>query len=172
MHSVQGMQRQKRKEEWVARQLAENGFTAERELRIAFTCFDSPGKFASLDHVTDMGRYIGIGETDEFQHKGNAISCELRRMMDVSTAIMCAGETRPQVWFRYNPDGYKVDGCRKKITWKEKMAILVQAMKTHIPTQSVEIVYLFYDTINGKPAIFNDVAYDETVKSMVVKCFY
>ena len=58
----------------------------------------------------------------------------------------------------------------KKVKRKDKIKTLIESINTHKPVQAMEIVYLFYDIVDGRPALFDDPDYDETMKSMVVKC--
>lgn len=167
MHTEEGMRRQKKKETWVAEQLKAANFTVERELYVKFSCFDTEGKYARIDHVVDMGIYIGLIETDEGQHDRYFVSCELRRMMDVVAAIRCTNESRPIVWIRYNPDRFSVDGIKVKRKRGERMERLLQLLRSHVPTRPLSIFYLFYDLVNGAPAIFEDPTYDSNLKPLV-----
>ena len=168
MHTPEGAQRQKKTENWVAKKLQEAKFAVlEREVTIEFKCLDSPGKSARIDHPLHFEEHISLTETDEHQHQGYPVSCEVRRMMDVVAALRCSGDTRKILWVRFNPDAFSVDGARKRVSRKDKMARLVEFLRNYKPTQPVEIAYLFYDTTNGKPEIFNDTDFPSEVKEMV-----
>ena len=111
-------------------------------------------------------------ETDEVQHKGYPVACEVRRMTDVVAAIRCSGDTRKILWVRFNPDAFFVDGRRCKVLRKDKMVRLVEFLRTSKPIKDVEIAYLFYDTTNGKPEIFAHKDYDESVKKLVTHVIF
>jgi len=56
---------------------------------------------------------------------------------------------------RFNPDAYHVDGELVRKPWVERAAALATLIRTFVPRKppTMEIVYMYYDTVAGKPAI-------------------
>lgn len=162
MHTPEGMQRRKRKEESLAKALTCAGIDYKREHRVVFTCFGQTWAFCDFLLIM-KGRVIVI-ECDEFQHtfSNYTTSCEIRRMMDIVAALKLEGCTLPVSIIRWNPDSFTVDGQIQKMTMKKKQERLVHLLQQtdNVFQKSFEVLYMFYDTSNSKPNIWNDSAFD------------
>jgi hypothetical protein len=124
-------------------------FTREKQID-----FDSGGsslckRFARLDFIVHKLRSDCdvILEVDERQHEGD-YQCDSRRCLDVRHATMLKGWKLPQLWFRYNPNAFRLNGVLQVLNKDKREQILLQQMKSQ-PTPSSEggvaVVYLFYD---------------------------
>src|SRR3989344_6642307 len=121
-HTVIGIQRKKRRENALMECLQEH-YTVDREQKINYSCFETQKKFARVDGVIYLGNLTVIVECDEEPHKiyNDSVSCEVARMNDVNTAILCStnGADLKILWLRVNPDGFTVDGVwLNGFTWK------------------------------------------------------
>lgn len=169
IHTEEGQQRQKKKEERVAKLLTAHGVDFRREHRITFSCWG--GTCARIDFVILVAGGVLMLEVDEFQHDSYAVSCELSRMMNLYEACMLDGNTQPLGFLRYNPDSYKVDGVSVKKQQKERERILLETIASWAPGQqsTMSIMYMFYDvtTVDGVsvPVIWADPAFDDNLKA-------
>jgi hypothetical protein len=240
MHSKEGAQRQKKKENWLAQQLTAHGIKYDRELSIEFNCLDSSGKRARIDFTIYKQTHTILLENDEYQHNGLPITCELRRMMDVVGAMRCSefktsagslqlnvpasselqatgapqlasglSESKPSqssesgvlalelnasevkisdsfnpgenpdtsscaerryLWVRFNPDSYLVDGVKQTVPRKDRLEQLFALLDNYVPTQPVEIAYLFYDVCDAQPAVCCDPDYAAEIKPLITHC--
>src|SRR3990167_7302004 len=111
-HTVDGIQRKKRRENALMECLQEH-YTVDREQKINYSCFETQKKFARADGVIYLGNLTVIVECDEDQHKfyNDSVSCEVARMNNVNTALLCSGNGADLkiLWLRVNPDGFSVD---------------------------------------------------------------
>ena len=80
------------------------------------------------------------------------------------------------VWIRYNPHGFKVDGETKRTMKAERHAKLFQLMdelaaeEPGMDTPPVRVVYMFYDTLEGRPVCLDEAGYHDEVKKWYWKC--
>jgi KRAB domain-containing zinc finger protein len=58
-HTLEGIQRQKRTENWTATQLKAAGFALDRELTVDFKCIDSSAKRARIDVLATSAKFSG-----------------------------------------------------------------------------------------------------------------
>jgi hypothetical protein len=165
MHTKEGMQRRKRKEDAVCKVLQESKLAMDRELQIDFKCLG--GTFARIDAVLYFETHAVAQEVDEFQHGHIPLTCELKRMAECAAAMRIVDEKRNILFARYNPDAFRVDGVLQKVPTKVRIKRLLEFLRSYKPTKPLEIAYLFYDTIDGNPAIFQDPEYDANMKSLV-----
>ena len=146
-------------------------WSVEREVTVAFNCFATDGKFARLDgvlHFPERGLTVLL-EVDEDQHVHYMVACDARRMMDVTTALMCSATATPHVlWVRFNPDTFMVDGVKQRIKTADRLQALHDFIANYQPVQPVAIAYMFYDMLDGEPAVFADADYDSSVKTLHV----
>ena len=80
-------------------------------------------------------------------------------MMNVMGAIACDQNVRPTTWIRFNPNGFTADGVTCRVPLETKYRALLAAM-THVPLHHAQILYMFYDIVEGSPLICQDSAYD------------
>jgi hypothetical protein len=167
IHTKEGQQRRKVKEERMAKFLESEGITFEREFSVPFSCFETEGKCARVDFVVAREWGSILLEVDENQHSWYAQKCETRRMMDIYSSLIGQGKI---VFIRYNPDAFKVDGKKYKIKTLEKHSKLLQIMNEYEPDLDLEIVYLFYDMNADKANIIFDADY--ALRSNVSLCIF
>ena len=169
MHSTEGMQRQKRRENKVITYL-QQFWSVEREVNVAFNCFATDGKFARLDgvlHFPERGLTV-ILEVDEDQHVHYMVACDARRMMDVTTALMCSTTATPHLlWVRFNPDAFAIDGVKQRVKLADKLQALHHLIATYQPTMPVAVCYLFYDMLDGEPVVCADADYDASLRELL-----
>ena len=170
IHSEKGVQRRKKKESFVVAQLLSHGLSVQHdcEVLINLSCVTDLHRFVRLDAFVPRESHECIVEIDEDQHKTRMLSCENRRMNDATGAIRSQGNERPIVWVRYNPDAFRINGVLQKLPRKERIAILVNVIRSYVPSSDMEILYLFYDTSGeGIPLICVDPDYDHALKPCV-----
>jgi len=70
---------------------------------------------------------------------------------------------------RFNPDAYRVDGELVRKPWVERAAALATLIRTFVPRKppTMQIVYMYYDTVAGKPAICSNAEYDPSIAAGV-----
>ena len=174
-HTVDGIQRKKKRENALMECLQEH-YTVDREQQINNSCFESQKKFARVDGVIYFGNLTVIVECDENQHKfyNDSVSCEVARMNNVNTAILCSGNGADLkiLWLRVNPDGFTVDGVRRKVKQSEKFARVVDVIGRYQKDGfqgQVGVIYMFYDTEGGVPSITRDAAYSLHFKPYILE---
>jgi uncharacterized Zn-finger protein len=177
MHSEGASQRKKIQEERISILLEAEGISASREVKIHF-CDSGPdgGKYASLDFVIDNEKLVIIVSVDEYQHQSYGISCETKRIENVTTSLMLGGDQRPIYWIRYNPHSFKVDDSTLTVRSTSKEAALLTKLfsilggKEHV-REGLSLCYMFYDTLDGYPRISSFPEYNqELAKSIVSTC--
>src|SRR3989344_4411435 len=173
-HTVDGIQRKKKRENALMEYIKEH-YTVDREQQINNSCFESQKKFARVDGVIYLGNLTVIVECDENQHKfyNDSVSCEVARMYDSTTAILCSGNGADLkiLWLRVNPDGFTVDGVRRKVKQSEKFARVVDVIGRYQKDGfegQVGVIYMFYDTEGGVPSITRDDAYSLHFKPYIL----
>jgi len=173
MHTGYFSQIMKKKETRVFDYLTTAGFCFEREVYISYNCFDTNRKSSRIDAVFEFpGRNLRVLlEVDETQHDGYPIACDVRRMNDTGSAIRLAGTDANLLWVRFNPDAYSVDGERVRTPWVDRVAALGNILTAFQPSKSMEIMYMYYDTVDGVPAICSNVEYDLTIAGCVTCIF-
>jgi hypothetical protein len=108
---------------------------------------------------------------DESQHSWYEVSCELRRMTDTQRSLVLEGNTLPILFIRYNPHSFEIDGVVRRDIWKKRREeTLVQFIRDLKFTQPFGVAYMYYDTVDGKPAIYSDPAFEESFKPLVTHC--
>ena len=172
MHTAEGQQRQKKRENKVLQWLQQY-YTVEREVQVSFSCFASDGKFARLDGVIHLPErdLTVVVEVDEDQHVSYMPGCDTRRMMDVTTALMCSGTATPYLlWMRFNPDSFGVDDVKQKVKLVDKLSALKDLIDTYEPVKPVAVQYLFYDIdFKGCLALHADLEYHKEVKGLCLE---
>ena len=174
-HTENGIQKKKKRENALMECLQEH-YTVDREQKINNSCFESQKKFARVDGVIYFGNLTVIVECDENQHKfyNDSVSCEVARMNNVNTAILCSGNGADLkiLWLRVNPDGFTVDGVRRKVKQSEKFARVVDVIGRYQKDGfqgQVGVIYMFYDTEGGVPSITRDAAYSLHFKPYILE---
>jgi hypothetical protein len=116
------------------------------------------------DILIDLGYQIIIIEIDENQHKAYDITCENKRIMEISQD----NQHRPIIFIRFNPDSYQVNGVKvqscwklsklgvlmldntKQLEWENRLSQLKEEIcfwinPNNISNRTIHNVYLFYD---------------------------
>jgi len=168
MHSTEGFQRKKRKEERVSKFLTASDIPFEREKQIEFDCLDSSGKRARIDFVIPRPWGYILLEVDEDQHKfyNYDVSCEVRRMMDIVGSIRTNDESKI-LFIRYNPDCFSVDEQKQKVPVAERESTLLELISDYKPELDVAIQYLYYDSAENLPTFFYEYAF-QPLRDLVI----
>ena len=161
--------------------------TWKPQLFVDFTCINADGAsrdrsfvdfhFPHPDEAPRNGLLVHL-EVDESQHAWYGQSCESKRMYDTCASLQLANPALQlnTVWIRYNPHGFKVDGETKRTMKAERHAKLFQLMdelaaeEPGMDTPPVRVVYMFYDTLEGRPVCLDEAGYHDEVKKWYWKC--
>ena len=166
MHTVEGRQRQKKREEQVAKALVNAGITFDRELTINF-CGEGNKKLARIDFVIYREWGSVLLEVDEHQHEHYGISCDAARMLDIFAEQMKQGLAGKFHFVRFNPDAFKEDGRKQKVLMRDRLAALMETVGTE-PQKQYSVTYLFYDRSDCPlPAICLDPEYPASLRAIV-----
>jgi hypothetical protein len=97
------------------------------------------------DFVYEWDEGVLILEYDEFQHKDLIKRCELVRQAEVSMGF----GGKPIMWFRFNPDAFKVEGTTMRTSKETREALLLDILRKHMGNENydflIQIVYICYD---------------------------
>jgi hypothetical protein len=174
-HTPEGILRQKKKEEAVAKALTLAGISFKREHQVNTGCIRNDGNhmFSRIDFTIMISGSVSFLEIDEFKHEGYPISCDVRRMMDVTSSLQLEGNTLPVHWIRFNPDVYRVGGTIQKIAKKDRYKELInyiRQLEEHPPTAPLSVRYMYYDkdTEADLPLITNDADYDSMFIDFII----
>lgn len=116
-------------------------------------------QFAKVDAVIYTPNCIIALEVDEHQHLeddstpwGYTVSCDAARMNNVQVAYTMAATAanepvQPILWIRFNPDTFKIDGVRGRVSLRDREQRLLEVIRTFQPAekQAVSILYMYYD---------------------------
>ena len=150
-HTERGQQRQKRKEERVARFLDASGFRYDRELTIQF-CGEGNKRYARLDFVVYRDYGACIIEVDEDQHS--------------HYPLVKAGRLDKIKLIRFNPDAVRENGRLANVPTKDRHAKLLEAI-LQPPTKHFSITYLFYDQSSPYPEVCLHPAHPRELRDLV-----
>ena len=164
-HTARGQQRQKRKEERLARFLTDASVAFEREVTVNF-CGEAERRFARVDFTIYREWGTDVLECDEEQHSHYPIGCDAARMLNIFAEVMKRGDRAGKIRFiRFNPDAYKLDGQKQKTLHRERQAVLLRVLNTP-PEQQFSAVYLFYDRAGPLPDVCLDSEYPSTLRAI------
>jgi hypothetical protein len=165
IHTTRGQQRQKKKEERVARFLTDSGVIFDREVVVNF-CGEAERRLARVDFTIYREWGTDIVECDEEQHSHYPTGCDAARMLNVFAEIMKRGDRAGKVRFiRFNPDAYNLDGEKQKTTQHDRHAALLRVLKTP-PEQQFSVTYLCYDRTGPLPDVCLDPEYPATMRAI------
>lgn len=88
-------------------------------------------------------------------------------MNNIVSSWRLDGNTRPVVFIRYNPHGFKVDTKTKRTRATERHVKLVDLMNrigTMESDKDVQVFYMFYTTESGSPTVLDDSEYHDEIK--------
>ena len=168
MHTPEGIQRQKKQEECIAKVLTQSGIDFKREHHVDFRCINA-GTCAKVDFVLQMGNCIVFLEVDEDQHAYYSVSCEASRMTRIVETLMLEGNSLPILFVRYNPHAFSIDGVRqKKVLKVDREKRLVEYLQNVTFDKDFGIKYMFYDEQDGIPVVTLDAEYPEALRTAVI----
>ena len=166
IHSKRGRQRQKRREQQVAKALTNAGITYDRELTVNF-CGEGNKKFARVDFVIYRSWGTVLLEVDEHQHAHYGISCDAARMLDVFAEQMKLGRAGKFHFVRFNPDEFKEGGQKRKVLLRDRLAKLIEVLDKEPPKQ-YSVTYLYYDRSDcAVPDVCFDDEYPGSLRAIV-----
>ena len=142
LHTARGVQRQKKREEQVARALGKAGGTFDREVSVQF-CGQANKASARVDFVIYRSWGTALLEVDESQHAHYGVVCEAARMLDVFAEQMKQGRAGKFHFVRFNPDAYAEGGAPQKTLLKNRLTALLQTLEQE-PVRQYSVTYLFY----------------------------
>jgi hypothetical protein len=129
-----------------------------------------------LDRAEGEYCYSSFNWEDRLSYERNGVKADLKRMVDVLTALNQMSNARPTLFIMFNPDRYRVDGQVKMAshpcTWGPRVAQLVEVIQTHEMDDTLEILYMYYDMEGGVPLILSEPDYIACVKSFVIPAIY
>lgn len=155
-HTEHGIKERKKEEQRVEKALQAAGIDFKREHHVDFACWN--GTSARLDFIIIKEGGVIVVETDESQHEGYGIVCDVARMCNVYSAWLVGGNTLPIKMIRYNPNKYTVDG-KKPIKYKrDREAKLIEVINDtkFEDEESLSIQYMYYDVTKNKCDIWSD----------------
>lgn len=172
-HTPEGIARQKKLEERVAKALKAAGIAFKREHVIDFRCVDTRETFARVDFVIHHRGHVVLLEVDERQHDDRPVACEVARMAKAVESLALGGNTLPLVIIRYNPHGFKVDGRRAHVKMYEREAELVKLISgADSPVYTgrpLAVAYMYYDrSAAGRPVVIDHDEYDARMRECVL----
>ena len=147
IHTDRGRQRQKKREEQVARALVSAGVTYDREVTVQF-CGEANKTLARVDFVIYREWGSVLVEVDEHQHAHYPVSCEAARMLNIFGEQLKQGRAGKIHVIRFNPDEYSEGGVKQKTLLKDRLATLLQTIERE-PTHHYSVTYLYYSRIDG-----------------------
>lgn len=158
-HTKSGLQKKLKSETKLAEFFDEKKITYERDRanQISFTCanLDSKQKRAFPDFflpgISAKLKAIVAVENDEFAHKH--YTCDLRRTVDITQALMSVNEKIPFLYIRFNPHHHLVDGVTFDLTLEQahkNLLKIINEIKPEDLQPGLNIVYVNYDRTTSK----------------------
>ena len=148
LHTARGQQRQKKREEQVAKALVNAGIAFDREAVVQF-CGQANKTLARVDFAIYREWGTILLEVDEHQHSHYAVTCEAARMLNVFGQQMKQGRAGKFHFIRFNPDAYSEDGVVQKTLLKDRLTAMLHSIEQE-PEKQYSVTYLFY-TRTGCP---------------------
>lgn len=173
-HTREGNVRMKKDEGRILSLLRKHNIPFKEQHHIDFRCIgdDRDGDRCFIDFIVEVqnesGKMVGylFLEVDEKQHQHYETRCELRRMSDVHRSLTLEGNTLPIAFIRYNPDAYRIDNRLIRTLKRQREQKLIDTINSWTFERPFGIHYMYYDTIEGAPAVFLDAAYNESYKKL------
>ena len=170
-HTEEGAARQKKSEQATADVLLNSGLDFKREQRTYHDCLAAT--WSSTDFLVAVPGGVCDVENDETQHDGYSVACEVARMMKIYSCRQLDGYTLPQMFVRFNPDAFRVDGKLVRGIGKlERRQALAEYLKTVDlrGAPPLQIVYMYYDGVREGdglvPRVFQDPEFDPCVAAV------
>ena len=166
VHTERGRQRQKKRDEQVARLLQYNGILFDSEVTVQF-CGEANKTLARVDFVIYRDFGTVIVEVDEFQHSHYPIPCESARMIDIFAEQLKQGRSGKVHIIRFNPDAYTEGGRRAITLLKHRLAKLLRVIEL-APPQQYSVTYLYYNRADSPiPDVCFDREYPSSLRELV-----
>jgi len=166
LHTTRGQQRQKKREEQVARALVKAGVTFDREASVQF-CGQANKASARVDFVIYRPWGTILLEVDEHQHSHYAVSCEAARMLNVFGEQMKQGRAGKFHFVRFNPDAYAEGGTPQKTLLKDRLTALMHTLEQE-PVKQYSVTYLYYTRSDSPlPDTCLDAEYPGSLRAIV-----
>jgi hypothetical protein len=144
-HTKEGQARKVRREQRFVKFLEKNNIRGDRQVHVPFSCFETDGQCAYLDYVVYKPTHVLLIEFDENQHEDYDITCEMRRMMDVTTSLKTKNPNLKIAWVRFNPDSFKLNQKKQTVKQDDRRKAFINFITTYVPEKDVEINYFYYD---------------------------
>ena len=149
-HTPEGIARQKKQEQRIARALEAACISFKRERVIDFRRCVGSGTWARIDFVLDLCGHVVLLEVDENQHSTYySVESETARMAKAVESLRLGGCDLPITFVRYNPHAFRIGGTQVKVEKTQREAKLIEALRDeHGPFytgQPLSIVYMYYD---------------------------
>lgn len=156
IHSLKGQQRQKRKEEMVAKALTAAGISYKREHVIDVRCLASPSYYFRVDFLLVENGNVVIVEIDEHQHYSYPVSCDSVRPWKIAESLTLDGNTLPVLIIRWNPDAFTYDGAKMKVLMKDRYNALIETINNFVDrtdNKPLSLTYMYYDKVDNELSI-------------------
>jgi len=171
-HSEKSSKHKKLKEEDMYNYLNSNYENISREFQIKFSLFDDDEKddnkangctsrHCRIDFIFIYKNLLFLIEVDENQHKQYESFAELVRLNSIVSELHMLEQFSEykKVLIRFNPDNFTHNGKNTKITKEKRQEILHSWIQNYVPESDLEVLYFFYDDINGKVILPDEYRY-------------
>lgn len=168
----------KKKEEWLVKFFKQHGFEHDREVHVTYRGCGETDTWARLDFVIYKEDHVIIFSCDEFQHEERDVTCEVARMSKIVCSIRQAGDMRPVLWLRFNPDTVRLNGKPFRVSIEDRAARLADIINNsseYLKGKQLALYYLYYDVVysaTGKliPEVSCHPDYNEQWKEVITGC--
>lgn len=165
-HTVEGLQQKFQSEERMATFFTEQDILFNRDWENVISYSHCPqlqltGARSRPDFfLTDLSVKLGIAVligNDEFAHRRYPTNCEFSRMLKIAGCLF----QNPQmpvrmVYIRFNPHFYTKDGVIFDPSLETRYARLLELLENLPDREGLLVIYLYYDTQDGKLCIFEE----------------
>ena len=105
-----------------------------------------------MDFVIKTSKGVTLLEVDEHQHRKiwYTIDNEIQRMLAIKAAYDESDPGVPVRFVRFNPHGHRKNGVLERRNNKWRIKQLLHELVTWSPQQQFEVLYMYYDTNEGK----------------------
>ena len=107
-----------------------------------------------------------IVECDEHAHFHYDKDHDVKRMLRIFAEIMKQGVEAGKIRFiRFNPDAYKLNGQKHRVSQQKRQAALQRVLNTE-PTLHMSVVYLFHVRTGALSDVCLDAEYPNTLRAI------
>jgi len=111
------------------------------------------------DFMIELSDFMGIIEVDENQHKHEKDKDHFHRMNVIESSIRATlvehNVNKPIVFFRVNPNSFQIDERKIIHDMEDQLTFVCAFIKSYQPESTYDIVYLFYDKMQGNLLLNN-----------------